>query len=214
METESLLRRRGNLEPLVEPQERELEDIEPFTSVYISPCQTQISNDPYKNTSFADMVPCNRTTFECPNALANVRSTSNFTVSYDFELYLKTGIDLESALVALEGYQLQHAAYFMGLLDCGAVSFGRSGSFRKLNSQELLSTSQKAALIAISSDPRDIPDPDHGTFHEVSISFVVIFVSSVNIRGLYCPRGILSQFGGKLRANQGINHSYSGLVRV
>jgi hypothetical protein len=69
--------------------------------------------------------------------LANVTSTTNFTVSYDFEVYLKTGIDLESALVALEGYQLQHAAYFMGLLDCGAVSFGRSGSFRRLTSQEL-----------------------------------------------------------------------------
>jgi hypothetical protein len=166
METDGLLRRRGNLEPLVAPQGRELDDIEPFTSVYISPCQTQISNDPYKNTSYADMVPCNRTTFECPSALTNVSSTTNVTVLYDFEIYYKTGLDLETALVALEGYQLQHAAYFMGLLDCGAVSFGRSGSIRTLKSQELLSSSEKAAIVAISSDPRDIPDPDHGTFND------------------------------------------------
>ena len=169
MKNEGLLRRRGVLSPLAANAERGLEDADLFSTLYISPCQVQISNDPFTTVAFQDLVPCNATSYECPNARENVTATSELKVSYDFELRYKTNSDLDTSLAALEGSQLQHEASLTGLLDCGAFSFTRSGSSRKLQSAELLSSSEKAALVAISSEPKDFPDPDHSTCLHVSL---------------------------------------------
>ena len=160
---EGLLRRRGILEPLAANADQDLDDRSLFSTLYISPCQVQISNDPFNTVSYEDLVPCNLTLYECPDARDGVKSTANITVSYDFELRYKTNSDLETSLAALEGSQLQHAASLTGLLDCGAFSFSRSGSVRNLQTLDLLSSTEKDALIAVSSDPKDAPDPDHST---------------------------------------------------
>ena len=158
------LRRREILQPLDSYQERNLEESDPFTTVYISPCQIQVSNDPYKPIPVEDLVPCNLTLYECPNLHTNVLSTINLTVAYDFELYFKTGSDFTTSLTALEGSQLQHVASVSGLLDCSsAYIFARSGKNRFLESSEILTSSEQAALVAhpggsASDDPTNAPN--------------------------------------------------------
>ena len=160
---EGLLRRRGILEPLAADSNRVLEESNVFSTLYISPCQVEISNDPYTSIPYEDLVPCNLTYYVCPSSSNDVAATTNISVSYDFELRYKTGADLNITLTALEGSQLQHAASMTGLLECGAFTVTESGSLRMLQTQDLLTTSEQDALVAISSDPRDAPDPEQST---------------------------------------------------
>jgi hypothetical protein len=160
---EGLLRRRGILAPLAADADRVLEESNVFSTLYISPCQVEISNDPFNSIPYEDLVPCNLTSYECPTARDGVAATANISVSYDFELRFKTGSDLDITLAALEGSQLQHAASMTGLLECGAFSVTQSGSVRNLQTEDLLTTSEKDSLVAISSDPQDTTDPEHST---------------------------------------------------
>jgi hypothetical protein len=152
------LKRRGVLQPLSENAERNLEDRNPFTYIYVSPCQIEVSNDPYKQVPYEDMTPCNLTSYECPNLRANVRRTATMSIAYNYELHYKMGSDINATLETLEGSQLQHLAYMAGLLQCDGISVSRIGNDRVLESDSLLSSKEQKALIGISSFPLDTPD--------------------------------------------------------
>jgi hypothetical protein len=138
--------------------ERKLEERNPFTYVYISPCQIEVSNDPYQQISYEDMTPCNLTSYECPNVQSNVPRTTTMQIGYNYELYYTIGSDINATLETLEGSQLQHLASLTGLLQCDGISVSRMGNDRDLASDSLFSSKEQEALIGISSFPVDIPD--------------------------------------------------------
>jgi hypothetical protein len=150
--------RRGSLQPISVISQRNLEDRNPFSYIYVSPCQIEVSNDPYKEISYEDMTPCNLTSYECPSVRSNARWTANLSIGYNYELHYKVGSDIGATLETLEGSQLQHLAYMAGLLQCDGISVARIGHGRDLGSESLLSSQEQAALIGISSFPLDIPD--------------------------------------------------------
>lgn len=153
------LRRRAKLEPLngIE-DERGLQNEDPFSTLFISPCQIKVSNDPFEDIPYEDIIPCNLTEYECPNDNA-VTSRTELLINYDFELHFVAGADRDVTLDALEGAQLQHAAALAGLLDCGATAIDR-GNNRALQAS-LLTDDEKKALLSISSAPADMFDPQY-----------------------------------------------------
>eukprot|EP00545_Synedropsis_sp_CCMP1620_P005201 CAMPEP_0119008856 /NCGR_PEP_ID=MMETSP1176-20130426/3987_1 /TAXON_ID=265551 /ORGANISM="Synedropsis recta cf, Strain CCMP1620" /LENGTH=457 /DNA_ID=CAMNT_0006961265 /DNA_START=131 /DNA_END=1504 /DNA_ORIENTATION=- len=158
----SPLRRRAKLEPLSVDSERDLQDGDPFSTLFISPCQIKVSNDPFDEVPFEDIIPCNLKEYECPRNDISSTSRTELVISYDFEIHYASGVDLDATLDALEGAQLQHAASLAGLLDCGATAISRGGGARALQaSSSLLTDDEKNALIAISSDPADVKDPQY-----------------------------------------------------
>ena len=152
------LRRRGVLQPLSENAERNLEDRNPFSYIYVSPCQIEVSNDPYKQIPYNNLMPCNLTSYECPNVGANVQQTETLSITYNYELHYKVESDINATLETLEGSQLQHLASMTGLLQCDGISVSRTENDRFLESDSLFSSKEQDALIGISSFPLDTPD--------------------------------------------------------
>lgn len=158
------LERRGQLAPLAETTERDLQT-DPFSTLYVSPCQIQVSNDPFDEPlDVLDLIPCNLKQYGCPGRQDG--PTIDIPVEYDFEIHYDTSADFDTTMKALEGASLQHAANLAGLLDCNptetAVERQNGNNLRRLNRylQSLLTDEEKAALIGISSDPEDTADPD------------------------------------------------------
>lgn len=197
------LERRGQLAPLAEtPTERELQT-DPFSTLYVSPCQIQVSNDPFDEPlDVLDLIPCNLKEYGCPGRQQD-GPTVDIPIEYDFEIHYDTDADFETTMKALEGASLQHAANLAGLLDCNptetAVERQNGNNLRRLNRylQSLLTDEEKAALIGITSDPEDMADPDISEFMTDYYGRVCLFcVLQCNSHlpplssRMHCPRSI------------------------
>jgi hypothetical protein len=176
MSTEQgLLRRRGKLEPLADVEDRNLQQIgqeQLFIPVYVSPCKTKVSNDPFQIDlqDFLDEVSrCNETSYRCPRDRANdLAGATNSTllpllelmIKFDFEVWVKEGSDIEATLKDLEGVYLEHIAALTGLLSCSQIAIVR-GDTGNRRLQSLLTEQEQEALYGIASKPDDEPDPYH-----------------------------------------------------
>lgn len=148
----------------------EEDDEELFSTIFISPCQIKVSNDPFQDGDTAgapdeDLLPCNRTAYECPSDNLMNQSAAeplNYEVNFDYEVHYVTGTSLERSLEELEDLTLQHLAVLADLFDCeGRTNTKveeRSGG-RKL--QSILEDQYRDALVGISLEPEDVVDPNH-----------------------------------------------------
>jgi len=159
---------RDGLDKIVYVPENETEAL--FGTIYISPCEKKISNDPFEDADLLeDLAPCDRTIYECPRELPQIsevtgeveefREPTEFIIKFDYEMHYDEDADLSKTMSGLEGSYLNHLAASTGLLDCEVTSaeIRNRGNNRRLKST--LSPDQLAALLAIRTDPEDEPDP-------------------------------------------------------
>jgi hypothetical protein len=161
----SPLRRRGLLAPILPYRELESENqTDPFTVLYISPCQTRISNDPLHATDDfqeSSSVPCNVSSFECfaERGVTNETTVSTLVVSYQYELWTNVGANFNQTVKGLESFMLRHLASITGLDTC---SSSLSSITREVQS---FSAEQMYVFAGMESAPADSIDDKYGRFH-------------------------------------------------
>ena len=149
------------LERDLQTTDEDLADI--FSVVVISPCQIWISNDPPPDGEFQDPNPCNITSFECfdrvANAASGVPGPTHVEVLFDYEVYYDETADLDRTIAALESNMLQHLAGVFDLLECPLASTSRRSGNRGL---EIFSDELADLFVGVDSTPVDDTDPAHG----------------------------------------------------
>jgi len=158
---------RDRLDRIVYIPENETDEL--FGTIYISPCQKKISNDPFEDADpLEDLSPCNRTSYECPKETTEISEITDgkivltkpleLVINFDFEMHYDEDADLDETMNDLEGSYLQHLAALTGMLNCEITSAEvRNSGNRRLKA--FLTEEEQDALIGITSDPEDTPDP-------------------------------------------------------
>jgi hypothetical protein len=149
---------------------------------YVSPCEFRVSNDPMLDS---DQDVCDTTIYGCVRdhtfLIHAMDDVIQFPVSYDYDVYYKfdspdyTFMDMVDFL---EGSILEHLASLLGLKQCppAPISNGRNrdGTGNNRNRRlEAFTEEQKAAFIAINSDPADNEATEYGMY-KISVELLQV----------------------------------------
>lgn len=173
----SSLRRRGELNPIIPFRELEAgNETDPFLVLHVSPCKTRVSNDPLNPTDDRmGSASCNITSYDCleeRGLTANATNTthvSTMVISFQYELWIRSGANFNSTLETLEGSMLQHTAAVTGLAACATsevviASISRQNPTNTDNRRmQTFSELQMDIFAGAQSTPMDTIDGDFGT---------------------------------------------------
>jgi hypothetical protein len=171
----SSLRRRSELGPIIPFRELEARnETDPFLVLHVSPCKTRVSNDPLHPTS--DMMgatSCNITSYDCVQERGlsgngtNTTEISTMVISYQYELWIRSGAYFNSTLETLEESMLEHTAAITGLAACATSEVVIASISRQYPTgnrrMQTFTTEQMNMFVGIQSTPTDTVDGKYGT---------------------------------------------------
>jgi hypothetical protein len=141
---------------------------------YVSPCEFRVSNDPML---VSDEDVCDTTIYGCVRdhtfLIHAMDDVKQIPVSYDYDVYYKfdspSSYTFMDMVDFLEGTILEHLASLLGLKQCppAPISNGRNRDGAGNDRQrrlEAFTEEQKAAFIAINSDPADNEATEYGMY--------------------------------------------------